>query len=89
MKEIEEWKGLVYYVVYYVVLCLEKKSILVRIVFKSLVLYVGYIFNDYWYKGFDFFNNLFGVVIWFCENFVVICGDIVKMYYMIVIFEDD
>lgn len=84
-EEKKEWKGLVYYVVYYVVVCLEKKIILIRIVFNSLVFFKGYSLNDYWYKGFDLLNNLFGVVLWFRENVVVVCGDIMKMYYMVVI----
>lgn len=54
--------------------------------FNSFALFKGYIFNDYWFKGFDLFNNLFGVVLRFRENVVVVCGDITKMYYMVVIF---
>ena len=38
--------------------------------------------NDYWFKGPDLLNNLFGVVFLFRENAVAVCGDITKMYHM-------
>ena len=60
-----------------------------RIVFNSSASYAGHTLNDYWYKGPDLLNNLFGVVIRFRENPVVICFDIAKMYHMIAIPEED
>ena len=88
-KEIKEWKGPVHYVAHHAVLRPEKKSTPVRIVFNSSASYAGHTLNDYWYKGPDLLNNLFGVVIRFRENRVAICSDIVKMYHMIAIPEDD
>lgn len=88
-KEIEEWKGEVHLFAHHAVLSPEKKSTPVRIVFNSSASYAGHTLNDYWYKGPDLLNNLFGVVIQFRENPVAICGDIAKMYHMIAIPEDD
>lgn len=88
-KEIEQWKGPIHYVAHHAVLRPEKKSTPVRIVFNSSASYAGHTLNDYWYKGPDLLNNLFGVVIRFRENLVAICGDIAKMYHMIAIPEDD
>ena len=78
-KEIEEWKGPVHYVAHHAVLRPAKKSTPVGIVFNSSASYAGHTLNDYWYKGPDLLNNLFGVVIRFRENPVAICGDIAKM----------
>ena len=87
--EIEEWKCPVHYVAHHAFLCPEKKSTPARIVFNSSASYAGHALNDYWYKGPNLFNNLFGVAIRFRENVVAICGDIAKMYHMITIPEDD
>ena len=46
---------------------------------------MGHSLNDYWYKGPDLLNNLFGVVLRFGENAVAICGDITKMYHIVAI----
>ena len=56
-----------------------------RIIFNSSASYQGNTLNDYWFKGPDILNNLFGVVIRFRENPHAICGDIAKMYHMILI----
>lgn len=82
--ELKEYKGLIYYILYYEVLKFDLKIILVRIVFNSSVNYMGYILNDYWVKGFDLWNNIFGIFVRFCENLVVFIGDIKKMYYIVV-----
>lgn len=82
--ELKEYKGLIYYILYYEVLKFDLKIILVRIVFNSSVNYMGYILNDYWVKGFDLLNNIFGIFVRFCENLVVFIGDIKKMYYIVV-----
>ncbi|XP_068704062.1 uncharacterized protein [Montipora capricornis] len=87
-KEIKEWKGPVHYIAHHAV-SRPEKSTPVRIVFNSSASYAGHALNDYWYKGPDFLNNLFGVVMRFRENPVAICGDIAKMYHMIEIPEDD
>lgn len=62
---------------------LDFKFIFVRIVFNSGVNYMGYVFNEYWVKGLDLFNSLFGIFVWFCENEVVFLGDIKKKYYVV------
>ena len=41
--------------------------------------------NDYWFKGPDLLNNLFGAVFLFRENAVAFCGNITKMYHMVAI----
>ena len=82
-KELTDWKGPVHYVSHHAVVRPEKKSTPVRIVFSSSASYQGHTLNDYWFKGPDLLNNLFGVVMRFRENPHVICGDIAKMYHMI------
>ena len=39
--------------------------------------------NDYWAKGPDIMNSLFGVLLRFREEAVAIVGDIRKMYHMV------
>ena len=84
-EEEEEWKGPVHYVAHHAVLCPEKKTTRIRIVFNSSASFRGHSLNDYWYKGPDLLNNLFGVVLQFRENAVAVCGDITKMYHMVAI----
>ena len=74
-KEIKEWKGHVYYVSHHGIVRPEKKSTPLRIVFNSSVPFQGHCLNDYWYKGPDLNNNLFGVILRFREK-IGICGDI-------------
>ena len=82
-KELADWKGPVHYVPHHAVVRPEKRSTPVRIVFNSSASYQGHTLNDYWFKGPDLLNNLFGVVMRFRENPHAICGDIAKMYHMI------
>ena len=84
-REIEEWKGPVHYVAHHAVVRPENKSTPVRIVFNSSASYKGHSLNDYWYKGPDLLNNLFGVILRFREKEVAVVGDIFKMYHMIAI----
>ena len=88
-KELTDWKGPIHYVSHHAVICPEKKSAPVRIVFNSSASYNGDTLNDYWFKGPDLLNNLSGVVIRFRENPYAICGDIAKMYHMMAIPEED
>ena len=67
----------------------ESKSTPLRIVFNSSSVFKGHKLNDYWHKGPDLLNNLFGVVTRFRENRIAICGDISKMYHRILIPESD
>ena len=84
-REIEEWKGPVHYVAHHAVVRPENKSTPVRIVFNSSASYKGHSLNDYWYKGPDLLNNLFGVILRFREKEVAVVDDISKMYHMIAI----
>ena len=81
--------GPVHYVSHHEVIRPESKSTPVRIVFNSSALFQGHRLNDYWLKGPDLLNDLFGVVLWFRENKVAFCGDISKMYHRILIPEKD
>ena len=69
-KEIEEWKGPIRYVAHHAVARPEKKTTPIRIVFNSSASFNGQTLNDYWFKGSDLLNNLFGVLIQFRENHV-------------------
>ena len=82
-KEIEEWDGPIHYISHHAVVRPENKSTPLRIVFNSSAVYDGHILNDYWYKGPDLLNNLFGVTLRFRENPIAISGDISKMYHMV------
>ena len=64
-KEIADWKGPVHYVSHHAGLRPEKKSTPVRIVFNSSATFKGHCLNDFWYKGPDLLNSLFGVIMRF------------------------
>ena len=61
----------------------------VRIVFNSSAAFQGHKLNEYWMKGPDLLNDLFGVPLRFRENQVAFIGDISKMYHRIRIPEMD
>ena len=84
-KEIEDWKGPVHYIAHHAVVRPEKKTTPIRIVFNSSASFNGHTLNDYWCKGPDLLNSLFGVLLRFRENQIAVCGDITKMYHMIFI----
>ena len=71
-----------HYISHHEVLRPEKRSTPVRIVLNSSSVYR---LNDYWLKGPDLLNSIFGVVLRFRENQVAISGDISKMYHRILI----
>ena len=77
-EEIKNYKGPVHYISHH-------KSTPVPIVFNSSLVYQGHILNDYWKKGPDLLNNLFGVVLRFIEKEVAISSDISKMYHRVLI----
>ena len=83
--ELAEYKGPVHYIAHHAVLRPDKKSTPLRIVFNSSSVYQGHKLNDYWLKGPDMLNSLFGVVLRFRQNQVAISGDISKMYHRILI----
>ena len=88
-QELEEYNGPIHYISHHEVLRPESKSTPVRIVFNSSAVFRGHCLNDYWMKGPDLLNDLFGVVLRFRENEVAFIGDISKMYHRIRIPEAD
>ena len=88
-QEVEEYKGPIHYISHHAVLRPESKSTPVRIVFNSSAVFKGHRLNDYWIKGPDLLNDLFGVVLRFRENDIAFIGDISKMYHRIRIPEAD
>ncbi|XP_028404826.1 uncharacterized protein LOC114527396 [Dendronephthya gigantea] len=84
-KEIEDYKGPVHYVSHHAVLRPDSTSTPVRIVFNSSSSYQGHVLNDYWRKGPDLLNDLFGVILRFRENEVAVAADISKMYQRVLI----
>ncbi|XP_068678843.1 uncharacterized protein [Montipora foliosa] len=88
-QEFEGYRGPVHYISHHEVLRPESKSTPVRIVFNSSAVFRGHRLNDYWMKGPDLLNDLFGVVLRFGENEIAFIGDISKMYHRIRIPEAD
>ena len=88
-EEEEAHQGPVHYIPHHAVIRPEKRSTPVRIVFNSSSTYKGHTLNDYWKKGPDLLNGIFGVVLRFRERKVAFMGDISKMYHRILIPERD
>ena len=88
-EEIKSYDGPVHYIPHHAVVRPENKSTPVRIVFNASSTYQGHVLNDYWLKGPDLLNNLFGVILRFREKEVALVGDISKMYHRIRIPEED
>ena len=88
-EEIEGYKGPVHYLPHHGVVRPDSKSTPLRVVFNSSSDYQGHKLNEYWHKGPDLLNNLFGIITRFRENEVAFCGDISKMYHRILIPERD
>ena len=84
-EEMKTYEGPVHYISHHAVIRPDKKSTPVRIVFNSSSSYQGHCLNDYWLKGPDLLNNLFGVILRFRENKVALSADISKMYHRILI----
>ena len=88
-EEEKAHEGPVHYIPHHAILRPDKKSTPVRIVFNSSSVYQGHSLNDYWMKGPDLLNNLFGVLLRFRERETALVGDISKMYHRILIPEQD
>ena len=88
-EEIKNHESPVHYIAHHEVVRPEKKRTPVRIVFNSSACYERHKLNDYWLKGPDLLNNLFGVVLRFREKEVAIRGDISKMYHRVLIPKED
>jgi hypothetical protein len=67
-QEIDNYKGPVHYIAHHGVERPENKSTPLRIVFNSSSIYHGHRLNDYWLKGPDLLNNLFGVILRFRDR---------------------
>ena len=88
-EKIDHYEGPVHYISHNAVICPEKRSTPVPIVFNSSSVFQENRLNDYWKKRPDILNNLFGVVLRFREKEVAISGDISKMYHRVLIPEKD
>lgn len=88
-EEQDKYHGPVHYIPHHTVLRPDKKSTPVRIVFNASSAFQGHALNDYWKKGPDLLNGIFGVVLRFREKEVAVLGDISKMYHRILIPERD
>ena len=87
--KVKNYKGPVHYILHHAVIRPEKKSTPIRIVLNSSSMFEGHKLNNYWMKGPDLLNNLFGVVLRFREKEVALVGDISKMYHRILLPERD
>ena len=88
-EEQDKYNGPVHYISHHAVMRRDKTSTPVRIVFNSSSTFQGHALNDYWKKGPDLLNGIFGVVVRFREKEVALLGDISKMYHRILIPERD
>ena len=84
-EEIEAHKGHVHYITHHSVLRPESHSTPLRIVFNTSSAYQEHKLNDYWMKGPDLLNNLFGVILRFREKECALIGDLSKMYHRVLI----
>ena len=87
-QELKTYKGPVHYIGHHEIVRPEKTTT-IRIVFISAASFQGHWLNDYWMKGPDLLNSLFGVTLQFRENEVAVTGDISKMYHRVLIPEHD
>ena len=78
-------EGPVDYIAHHAALYPEKNTTPVRTVFNTSASFKGHTLNDYWYKGPDLLNSLFGIALRFRKNVIAVCGDITKMYHMVAI----
>ena len=84
-EDLESFKDPVHYIPHHAVLRPENKSTPLRIAFNSSSVFQGHKLNDYWMKGPELLNSLFGVLLNFREKEVAFLGDISKMYNRILI----
>nr|XP_054772115.1 uncharacterized protein LOC129280086 [Lytechinus pictus] len=82
-NEVSGYSGPIHHIGHHAVVRPEKKSTPVRIVFNSSASYQGHSLNEYWHKGPDMLNSLFGVLMKFRDHFVAVSGDISKMYHRV------
>ena len=68
IEELKSYKGPICYITHHEIVRPKKKSTPIRIVFNSSASYKGHRLNDYWMKGPDLLNNLFGILLRSQEN---------------------
>ena len=78
--ELADFEGPVHYLNHHEVIKPESLSTPLRIVFNSSASFMGHVLNDYWAKGPDFINNLFGILLRFREEQIGLVADISKMF---------
>ena len=61
-EQMTAYNGPINYISHHEVIRPEKKTTPIRIVFNSSASYQGHRLNDYWIKGPDLLNSLFGVI---------------------------
>ena len=79
-EERRTYRGPVHYIHHHEVLKPDSVSTPLRIVFNSSASFMGHALNDYWAKGPDVINDLFGILVRFREHAVAITADISKRY---------
>ena len=79
-QEIQSYQGPIHYISHHEILKPTSHSTPFRIVFNSSAPFNGHILNDYWAKGPDILNNIFGLHLRFREGLIAFVGDISKMF---------
>lgn len=79
------YQGPVHYISQHEIVGPGNQSTPIRIVFNSASSYQGHVLNDYWIKGSDLLNDLFGVIMEFREKECALMGDLSKMYHRVFI----
>ena len=88
-EQMTAYKDPIHYISHHEVVRPEKKTTPIRIVFNSSASYKGHRLNDYWIKGPDLLDSLFGVILRFRENEIAVTEDISKIYRRVLIPERD
>ena len=79
-SELQTYDGPVHYISHHEVLKDTSSTTPFHLVFNSSASYNGHILNEYWAKGPDVLNSLFGVMLRFREGNVAFVGDVSKMF---------
>ena len=82
-EELSEYNGPIHYIAHHAVLKPDSKSTPCQIVFNRSANFHGHVLNEYFAKGLNIMNKLFGVLLRFREERVDFTEDISKMFYSI------
>ena len=74
------YHGPIHYIAHHEILKPTSNSTPFRIVFNSSAPFNGHVLNDYWAKGPDILNNIFGIILRFREGLIGCVGDLSKMF---------